>query len=71
MVVYNFLYVLAVIFLLIILYSVIRFQRLLLPVRVNDIMEKDSNKDPASNPNALLAKVLIGQVVLFCHFSLI
>lgn len=26
-------------------------------------MEKDSQKDPASNPNALLAKVLIGQVV--------
>lgn len=26
-------------------------------------MEKDCQKDPASNPNALLAKVLIGQVV--------
>ena len=31
--------------------------------RVHAIMEKDSQKDPASNPNALLAKVLIGQVV--------
>lgn len=35
--------------------------------RVNAIMEKDSKKDPESNPNALLAKVLIGQVVLFCQ----
>lgn len=26
-------------------------------------MEKDSQKDPARDPNALLAKVLIGQVV--------
>uniref|UniRef100_A0A5B7BD76 DNA-directed RNA polymerase n=1 Tax=Davidia involucrata TaxID=16924 RepID=A0A5B7BD76_DAVIN len=30
--------------------------------RVHYIMERDSNKDPATNPNALLAKVLIGQV---------
>ncbi|KAK1399892.1 DNA-directed RNA polymerase [Heracleum sosnowskyi] len=31
-------------------------------LRVHAIMEKDSQKDPESNPNALLAKVLIGQV---------
>ncbi|KAH7546138.1 hypothetical protein FEM48_Zijuj01G0168800 [Ziziphus jujuba var. spinosa] len=30
--------------------------------RVHDIMIRDSNKDPDSNPNALLAKVLINQV---------
>ncbi|XP_052199386.1 DNA-directed RNA polymerase 3B, chloroplastic [Diospyros lotus] len=30
--------------------------------RVHDIMERDSNKDPATNPSALLAKLLIGQV---------
>nr|XP_048336731.1 DNA-directed RNA polymerase 3, chloroplastic isoform X1 [Ziziphus jujuba var. spinosa] len=29
--------------------------------RVHDIMIRDSNKDPDSNPNALLAKVLINQ----------
>ncbi|KAK2973046.1 hypothetical protein RJ640_016178, partial [Escallonia rubra] len=32
--------------------------------RVHAIMIRDSNKDPANNPNALLAKVLIGQVTL-------
>ncbi|KAL2338549.1 hypothetical protein Fmac_012995 [Flemingia macrophylla] len=31
-------------------------------VRVHDIMRKDSNKDPAAYPNALLAKVLIDQI---------
>ncbi|KAM3714413.1 hypothetical protein ACJW31_01G330000 [Castanea mollissima] len=31
-------------------------------VRVHDIMKRDSNKDPATNPHALLAKVLIDQV---------
>lgn len=31
-------------------------------VRVHDIMRRDSNKDPATNPQALLAKVLIDQV---------
>ncbi|CAJ1944872.1 unnamed protein product [Sphenostylis stenocarpa] len=31
-------------------------------VRVHDIMRKDSNKDPAVYPNALLAKVLIDQI---------
>ncbi|XP_021899238.1 DNA-directed RNA polymerase 3, chloroplastic isoform X2 [Carica papaya] len=31
-------------------------------VRVHDIMKRDSNKDPSTNPNALLAKILIGQV---------
>ncbi|KAI8016887.1 hypothetical protein LOK49_LG04G00656 [Camellia lanceoleosa] len=30
--------------------------------RVHDIMVRDSNKDPATSPNALLAKLLIGQV---------
>ncbi|XP_059635968.1 DNA-directed RNA polymerase 3, chloroplastic isoform X2 [Cornus florida] len=30
--------------------------------RVHNIMERDSNKDPATNPHALLAKLLIGQV---------
>ncbi|KAH7861977.1 hypothetical protein Vadar_033230 [Vaccinium darrowii] len=30
--------------------------------RVHDIMKRDSNKDPATNPNAILAKALIGQV---------
>ncbi|PON70429.1 DNA-directed RNA polymerase, phage-type [Parasponia andersonii] len=30
--------------------------------RVHNIMLRDSNKDPASNPNALLAKILIDQV---------
>ncbi|XAR66724.1 DNA-directed RNA polymerase [Bertholletia excelsa] len=30
--------------------------------RVFDIMKRDSNKDPATNPSALLAKLLIGQV---------
>ncbi|KAL7193523.1 hypothetical protein ACSBR2_025186 [Camellia fascicularis] len=30
--------------------------------RVHDIMVWDSNKDPATSPNALLAKLLIGQV---------
>jgi hypothetical protein len=34
--------------------------------RVHDIMRRDSNKDPATNPQALLAKVLIDQVGL--HF---
>ncbi|THG20320.1 hypothetical protein TEA_029455 [Camellia sinensis var. sinensis] len=29
---------------------------------VHDIMVRDSNKDPATSPNALLAKLLIGQV---------
>ncbi|XP_022731756.1 DNA-directed RNA polymerase 3, chloroplastic isoform X4 [Durio zibethinus] len=31
-------------------------------VRVHNIMKRDSNKDPATNPNALLAKLLIDQV---------
>ncbi|RDY10946.1 DNA-directed RNA polymerase 3, chloroplastic, partial [Mucuna pruriens] len=31
-------------------------------VRVHDIMRRDSNKDPAAYPNALLAKVLIDQI---------
>ncbi|XP_019463791.1 PREDICTED: DNA-directed RNA polymerase 3, chloroplastic-like isoform X1 [Lupinus angustifolius] len=31
-------------------------------VRVHDIMRRDSNKDPATYPNALIAKVLIGQI---------
>ncbi|KAL2482807.1 DNA-directed RNA polymerase 3 [Forsythia ovata] len=31
-------------------------------VRVHEIMKKDSNKDPATNPNALVAKLLLGQV---------
>ncbi|KAK7388405.1 hypothetical protein VNO78_23221 [Psophocarpus tetragonolobus] len=31
-------------------------------VRVHDIMRRDSNKDPAAYPNALLAKVLINQI---------
>ncbi|KAM7252703.1 hypothetical protein ACFE04_008212 [Oxalis oulophora] len=31
-------------------------------VRVHDIMTKDSNKDPTTNPTALLAKILIDQV---------
>ncbi|XP_062158881.1 DNA-directed RNA polymerase 3B, chloroplastic isoform X2 [Alnus glutinosa] len=31
-------------------------------VRVHDIMKRDSNKDPATNPHALLAKILIDQV---------
>ncbi|KAF7838116.1 DNA-directed RNA polymerase 3, chloroplastic [Senna tora] len=31
-------------------------------VRVHEIMRRDSNKDPATYPNALLAKVLIDQV---------
>lgn len=30
--------------------------------RVHEIMKRDSNKDPATDPKALLAKVLIGQV---------
>ncbi|KAF5725888.1 DNA/RNA polymerases superfamily protein isoform 1 [Tripterygium wilfordii] len=30
--------------------------------RVHEIIRRDSNKDPATNPNALLAKVLIDQV---------
>jgi len=30
--------------------------------RVHDIMRRDSNKDPAVYPNALLARVLIDQV---------
>ncbi|GFP94803.1 DNA-directed RNA polymerase 3 chloroplastic [Phtheirospermum japonicum] len=30
--------------------------------RVHDIMRRDSEKDPATDPNALLAKLLIGQV---------
>ncbi|GAV88805.1 RNA_pol domain-containing protein [Cephalotus follicularis] len=33
-------------------------------VRVHDIMKRDSNKDPTTNPSALLAKVLIDQVGL-------
>ena len=32
--------------------------------RVHDIMKRDSNKDPATNPHALLAKVLIDLVGL-------
>ncbi|KAF3452905.1 hypothetical protein FNV43_RR03338 [Rhamnella rubrinervis] len=32
------------------------------PFQIHDIMIRDSNKDPASNPNALLAKVLTNQV---------
>lgn len=32
-------------------------------VRVHDIMKRDSDKDPATNPQASLAKVLIDQVV--------
>lgn len=32
-------------------------------VRVHDIMKRDSDKDPATNPQALVAKVLIDQVV--------
>ncbi|XWS73124.1 hypothetical protein CRYUN_Cryun02cG0098400 [Craigia yunnanensis] len=31
-------------------------------VRVHNIMKRDSNKDPATNPNALLAKLLTDQV---------
>ncbi|XVE63488.1 hypothetical protein DITRI_Ditri07aG0024400 [Diplodiscus trichospermus] len=31
-------------------------------VRVHNIMKRDSEKDPATNPNALLAKLLIDQV---------
>ncbi|KAK4853516.1 hypothetical protein QYF36_010423 [Acer negundo] len=31
-------------------------------VRVHDIMKRDSNKDPAKNPHAALAKILIDQV---------
>ncbi|XVF34354.1 hypothetical protein REPUB_Repub18cG0052600 [Reevesia pubescens] len=31
-------------------------------VRVHNIMKRDSDKDPATNPNALLAKLLIDQV---------
>ncbi|XP_057428848.1 DNA-directed RNA polymerase 3B, chloroplastic isoform X2 [Lotus japonicus] len=31
-------------------------------VRVHDIMRRDSNKDPSTFPNALLAKVLIDQI---------
>ncbi|GAB4853640.1 DNA-directed RNA polymerase 3B, chloroplastic [Ancistrocladus abbreviatus] len=30
--------------------------------RVHDIMERDSRKDPVTNPNALFAKLLVGQV---------
>jgi hypothetical protein len=30
--------------------------------RVHDIMRRDSNKDPATNPHAVLAKILIDQV---------
>lgn len=30
--------------------------------RVHDMMKRDSNKDPATHPNAALAKVLLGQV---------
>ncbi|XP_058185833.1 DNA-directed RNA polymerase 3, chloroplastic isoform X2 [Rhododendron vialii] len=30
--------------------------------RVHDIMKRDSNEDPATNPNAILAKALVGQV---------
>ncbi|GMH13779.1 hypothetical protein Nepgr_015620 [Nepenthes gracilis] len=30
--------------------------------RVLDIMERDSRKDPGTNPDALLAKILVGQV---------
>lgn len=30
--------------------------------RVHDIMKRDSNKDPATNPHAVLAKILIDQV---------
>ncbi|GER46969.1 DNA-directed RNA polymerase [Striga asiatica] len=32
--------------------------------RVHNIMKRDSEKDPADHPNALLAKLLIGQVTL-------
>lgn len=35
---------------------------LFLGFRVHDIMKRDSNKDPATYPNAALAKVLLGQV---------
>ena len=36
--------------------------------RVHDIMVRDSNKDPASDPTALLAKILINQVGLAWSF---
>ena len=32
--------------------------------RVHEIIRRDSNKDPATNPHALLAKVLIDEVIL-------
>lgn len=31
-------------------------------IRVREIMEKDSRKDPETDPNAVLAKVLVDQV---------
>lgn len=37
--------------------------------RVYDIMRRDSNKDPDTFPNALLAKVLLGQVSLDFKFQ--
>ncbi|KAI8570282.1 hypothetical protein RHMOL_Rhmol01G0022300 [Rhododendron molle] len=36
--------------------------------RVHDIMKRDSNEDPAINPNAILAKALVGQVFSFSSF---
>lgn len=36
--------------------------------RVLDIMRRDAEKDPASNPNALHARLLINQVlIIICH----
>jgi len=47
-------------------------QGILFIFRVRDIMEKDSRKDPETEPTALLAKVLVDQVwktdVPFYHF---
>lgn len=38
------------------------FKNPFLVFRVYKIMKSDSEKDPATDPNALLAKLLIGQV---------
>ena len=32
--------------------------------RVHEIIRRDSSKDPATNPHALLAKILVDQVIL-------
>lgn len=51
--------------------SYVQKHNFLLLCRVKEIMQNDAEKDPATNPNALHARLLINQVFISLTFLLL